>query len=89
MYSAKATSYNGYEADKVNATTTDIVVELEHGVSQLLVYPNAPCYIKLNDNTDEIFLSENMWMPLSLSVKKFTIRAITGIAEVHWQGWYI
>lgn len=89
MYGSKVTSYSDYLSGREVATTVEKVVELSNSVFQLLVYTTEPCYIKLNDNENEIFLFGNMWMPLSLSTKKFTIRTVAGETEVHWQGWFI
>jgi len=89
MYSSNATSYSNYLSGEINVTVSEEVVELTTGVSQLLIYTTEPCYIKLNDNDNEIFLSGNMWMPLSLSVKTFSIRTVSGEAVAHWQGWYM
>jgi hypothetical protein len=49
----------------------------------------ADSYIKINENTKQIYLPANCWTPISIATKVFSVTPITGAVTIHWQGWVL
>ena len=85
-----AVVYNKYDAGNlVDVTTTPSVVTPEAPLMQLLIYPTADGYVTINESAKKIYIPASSWTPISIGTIAFSVEAVEGTADVHWQGWYL
>jgi len=82
-----------YDAGSADVGLTPVKIEVESGVTQLLIYPTVDASVSLNDKiTKEIFLPKNMWTPISISrnfaCTNFVVTA-QATGKMYWQGWVV
>ena len=88
-YDQSADIYSTYDSGKFEDITEETTTTLDEVISQLLLYPTADSYIKINESEKQIYLPANSWTPISIATKVFSVTPVAGSTTIHWQGWVL
>ena len=87
LLETNSSTYTEYLAGKETlAAATPVTVTLASVADQLLIFPLAASTVKLNGSTEEIYLPENTWTPISVQTTSLVLTSEAG-GDVYWQAW--